>query len=307
MYPIKKILIGLDLSDMDKTMAKFANFLSKNAGVEEIYFVNIVKNLNIPKDVLKEFPNMISDVVKERKHKMKEAFLQVNDGDKKVKINFEVLTGKIADSILVFAKKQDIDLIVIGRREKEELNGALSQRLARRAACSLLIIPEGTVPKMDKILVPSDFSDYSVLAIEQAVDTAIKNEGKTEIVIQNVFTVPTGYHYTGKTYEEFSKVMRENAEKDYKKFIKKIDTKGLKFKVAYSNDINDDVTTDMLDKAREIEANAIIIGAKGRTATTAFFLGSITERLIQLDSDIPLLVVRPKGKNAGILEFIKEL
>ncbi len=307
MYPIKKILIGLDLSDMDKTMAKFANFLSKNSGVEEIYFVNIVKNLNIPKDVLKEFPNMISDVVKERKQKMKEAFLEANEGDKKVKINFEVLTGKIADSILVFAKKQDIDLIVIGRREKEELNGALSQRLARRAACSLLIIPEGTEPKMDKILVPSDFSDYSVLAIEQAVDTAIKNEGKTEIVIQNVFTVPTGYHYTGKTYEEFSKVMRENAEKDYKKFIKKIDTKGLKFKVAYSNDINDDVTTDMLDKAREIEANAIIIGAKGRTATTAFFLGSITERLIQLDSDIPLLVVRPKGKNAGILEFIKEL
>lgn len=307
MYPIKKVLIGLDLSDMDKTMAKFANFLTRNSGVEEIFFVNIVKNLNIPKDVLKEFPNMISDVIKERKQKMEAAFLETTDGSNNVKINFEVLTGKIADSILVFAKKQDIDLIVIGRREREEMSGALSQRLARRAACSLLIIPEGTEPKMDKILVPSDFSDYSILAIEQAVDTAIKNKGATEIVIQNVYTVPTGYHYTGKTYEEFAEVMRKNAEKDYKKFIKKIDTKGLKFKVVYSQDTNDDVTTDMLDKAREIGANAIIIGAKGRTSTTAFFLGSITERLIQLDSDIPLLVVRPKGKNAGILEFIKEL
>jgi nucleotide-binding universal stress UspA family protein len=307
MYPIKKILIGLDLSEMDKTMAKFADFLSKNSGVEEIFFVNIVKNLQIPKDILKEFPNMISDVIKERKEKMEKAYLQNADGNKEIKINFEVLAGKIADSVLLFSKKQDIDLIVIGRREKAEINGALSQRLARRAACSLLIIPEGSEPTMDKILVPSDFSDYSELAIEQAVEMAVRNDEKTEIVIQNVFTVPTGYHYTGKTYNEFSEVMRKNAEKDYKKFIRKIDTKGLKFKVVYSHDTNDDVTTDMLDKAREIGANAIIIGAKGRTATTAFFLGSITERLIQLNSDIPLLVIRPKGKNAGILEFIKEL
>jgi nucleotide-binding universal stress UspA family protein len=101
--------------------------------------------------------------------------------------------------------------------------------------------------------------------------------------------------------------MKKNAEKDYKKFIKKIDTKDIKVKAVYSQDINDDVTSDMIDKAREINANAIIVGAKGRTATTAFFLGSIAERLIQIDHDIPLMVVRPKGKNAGFMEFLKEL
>jgi nucleotide-binding universal stress UspA family protein len=198
-------------------------------------------------------------------------------------------------------------MIVMGRREKAELSGSLAQRLARRAACSLLIIPEGTKPKMDKILVPSDFSEYSTLAIEEAVEIASKNDFKTEIIIQNVFTVPSGYHYTGKTFEEFANVMKKNAEKDYKKFIKKIDTKDIKVKAVYSQDINDDVTSDMIDKAREINANAIIVGAKGRTATTAFFLGSIAERLIQIDHDIPLMVVRPKGKNAGFMEFLKEL
>ncbi len=307
MYPIKRVLIGLDLSDMDSTMIEFAGFLSKTSGVEDIYFVNIIKNLQIPKDVLKEFPNMITDVIKERKSKMKEALKGLSGKEFKPKVHFEVLTGKIADSILTFSKKEDIDLIVMGRREKAEQSGSLSQRLARRAACSLLIIPEGTKPTMDRILVPSDFSDYSVLALEEAIEIAVANDNKTEIIVQNVFTVPTGYHYTGKSYEEFSQVMQKNAEKDYKKFIKQVDTKGIKLKAVYSRDTNDDVTTDMLDKAREAKANAIIIGAKGRTATTAFFLGSITERLIQLDSDIPLMVVRPKGKNAGFLEFIKEL
>lgn len=307
MYPIKKVLIGLDLSDLDKTMMQFADFLAERSNVEDVHFLYIIKNLQVPPDVLKEFPDMIDKVIAEKEAAMREGFAKHASNEHKANIHFHVFTGKIADNILKFSKKYSIDMIVMGRREKAEQSGSLAQRLARRAACSLLIIPEGTVPKMDKILVPSDFSDYSELAIEEAIEIASRNNFETEIVIQNVFTVPSGYHYTGKSFEEFAEVMRKNAEKDYKRFIKNIDTKNIKIKATYSQDINDDVTTDMIDKAREINANAIIVGAKGRTATTAFFLGSIAERLIQLDSDIPLMVVRPKGKNAGLMEFLKEL
>jgi nucleotide-binding universal stress UspA family protein len=51
----------------------------------------------------------------------------------------------------------------------------------------------------------------------------------------------------------------------------------------------------------------IIIGAKGRTAATALFIGSLAERLIQINNKVPLLVTRPKGKNAGIIEYILEI
>jgi nucleotide-binding universal stress UspA family protein len=307
MYPIKKVLIGLDLSDLDQTMMQFADFLGERSSVEDIHFLYVIKNLQIPHDVLKEFPDMIDKVVLEREDDMKAEFKKYAKTEHQAKIHFHVFTGKIADNILKFSKNYSIDMIVMGRREKAKQSGSLAQRLARRAACSLLIIPEGSKPKMDKILVPSDFSDYSELAIEQAIAIASRNKVPTEIVIQNVFTVPSGYHYTGKSFEEFADVMKKNAEKDYKQFIKKINTKGQNIQTTYSQDVNDDVTTDMIDKAREIKANAIIVGAKGRTATTAFFLGSIAERLIQLDSDIPLMVVRPKGKNAGLMEFLKEL
>ncbi|WP_296620701.1 universal stress protein [Marivirga sp.] len=307
MYPIKKVIIGLDLSELDQTMVEFADFLANAPAVEDIYFVNVIKNLYVPKEVLKEFPDMVENAIKERKTEMEKKVAKFSTGEHNTKFHFNVLNGKIADSILKFTKEKDIDLIVMGRREKANESGALSQRLARRAACSLLIIPEGTSPKMDRILVPSDFSDYSKLALEEAINIARSNQNATEITIQNVFTVPTGYHYTGKSFEEFTEVMRKNAVKNYKKFISKIDTKEIKINAVYSQDTNEDVTTDMVEKAHELNANAIIIGAKGRTSTTAFFLGSIAERLIQLDNDIPLMIVRPKGKNAGFLEFLKEL
>ncbi|MGM0580439.1 MAG: universal stress protein [Bacteroidota bacterium] len=307
MYPIKKVIIGLDLRELDKTMVEFADFLANKQAVEDVYFVNVIKNLYVPKEVLKEFPDMVENAIKERKSEMEKKVEDFAKSEHKDKFHFNVLTGKISDSILKFTKEKDIDLIVMGRREKANESGALAQRLARRAACSLLIIPEGTSPKMDRILVPSDFSEYSKLALEEAINIARSNQNSTEITIQNVFTVPTGYHYTGKTFEEFTEVMRNNATKNYKKFISKFDTKEIELNAVYSQDTNEDVTTDMIDKAHEINANAIIIGAKGRTATTAFFLGSIAERLIQLDNDIPLMIVRPKGKNAGFLEFLKEL
>jgi len=307
MYPIKKVIIGLDLSELDQTMVEFADFLSKASAVEDVHFVNVIKNLYVPKEVLKEFPDMVENAIKERKTEMEKKFKQFTSDEHKANFHFDVLTGKIADSILKFTKEKDIDLIVMGRREKATQSGALAQRLARRAACSLLIIPEGSKPRMDRILVPSDFSEYSKLAVEEAVNIARSNQNSTEITIQNVYTVPTGYHYTGKSFEEFSEVMKKNATKNYKKFIGKMDLTDVKIKAEYSQDTNEDVTTDMIDKAHEMNANAIIVGAKGRTATTAFFLGSIAERLIQLDNDIPLMIVRPKGKNAGFLEFLKEL
>ena len=59
MYPIKKVLIGLDLSDLDQTMIQFADFLAERSNVEDVHFLYVIKNLQIPQDVLKEFPDMI--------------------------------------------------------------------------------------------------------------------------------------------------------------------------------------------------------------------------------------------------------
>ena len=75
----------------------------------------------------------------------------------------------------------------------------------------------------------------------------------------------------------------------------------------YSQDINDNPVTDIYDMAHEVQADAIIFGAKGRNAATAFFIGSIAERVIQIDSEFPLMVVRPKGKTSGLLDILMEI
>lgn len=308
MYPFKKIIVCLDGSSMDATLVHFTNFICRSQEVDEVIFMNVIKSLRIPDEVLKEFPDFEEKAIAERETGLREIVANHIDEPLKIKVKYVVKEGKIAGRILKTSQKNNTDLIIIGRREQpNSTSGALAQRLARRADCSLLIVPEGMQPKAEKILVPIDFSEHSTLALEEALMISENLNHQCRIICQNVYTVPTGYHYTGKTFEEFASIMEKHAKKDYKEFIKEIDTDKAKIETIYTLDENEDPVGDIYDKAREIKADVIIIGAKGRSSTTAFFIGSMSERLIQLDSDFPLLVVRPKGRNAGFLDFIKEL
>jgi nucleotide-binding universal stress UspA family protein len=187
--------------------------------------------------------------------------------------------------------------------------------LARRAPCQILIVPEGINKRIEggvhlkTLLVPIDFSEYSALALERALAIARRNKHKheIEIVCQYVFALPSGYHLSGKSEEEFSDIMCTNAKESYEEFIEDINTEGVNVRVVYSKDINDDLTSDIRDLAGEIDADGIIIGSKGRTATAALFLGSFAEKLINNTTNFSLLVVRKKKDYEGILDLLKKL
>lgn len=306
MYLIKKLIVCLDQTELDDTLIEFSSFIAKVNQTKKIYFVNVIKNLTIPKEVLAEFPNLVESMISERKATMQEHVERVFHNKKNIDLNFIVKEGSLSKKILKLAEEKSADMVLIGRKVKLPGTGIASLRLARRASCSLLIVPEGAAPKVEKLLVPSDFSEYSKDALEEAIIIAKKHD-KVEIICQNVFNVPSGYHFTGKSFEEFAEVMRKNAENNFLKFIKKIDTQGVKITTLYTIDDDEDPVQDIVDKALETGVDGIVIGAKGRTAATALFIGSMAERLIQVNDSIPLLVTRPKGKNAGILDYILEI
>lgn len=307
MYQIKTLIVCLDQTSMDDTLVKFASYITKINQTKKIYFTNIIRNLHIPKEVLKEFPNLIDNMVEERKSQMREVVERNWEGQTDAEFVYTVKEGQLAKKVLKLAHEKSADMVVVGRKVELPGSGVGAQRLARRASCTLMIIPENSVANISRILVPSDFSAYSKDALEEAILISEKNDRKIEIFCQNVYTVPSGYHFTGKSYEEFAAIMKTHAEIQYKKFIRKIDTKGVKITPLYTKDEDDDLAQDIIKMAMEIDAHGIIIGAKGRTAATALFLGSMAERLIQLNDKIPLLVTRPKGKNAGILDYILEI
>lgn len=298
---------------MDEALIEFASFLAHAASAESVHFINVIKNSQLPSALRKEFPNLMESAIVDRRKQLEKKVIEHFDmTDSNIKINITVEQGMLpSKQILKQAEKHNIDAIVVGRKQNLKGSSVVTQRLARRATCSLLIVPEKEYKTMTRIMVATDFSRDSREALEEAIAVAkgSKQEGnEVEILLHHVYQVPVGYHYTGKTYEECSDVMCQNAQRNYQKFIAKIDTQDIKITPVFSLDRNDNPVAKIYQRAVEENIDCIVIGGKGKAASTAFFpIGTNTEKLISMDATIPLLIVRPKHKNAGLMEMLQRI
>jgi len=307
MYKLDKILIGLDQSDMDIDLVKAAAYICNVSHTRKIYFINVIRDFSLPDELLKEFPDLLQKGIEDRKMAMEQVVSDHFKCRRDLEIHHLVEKGQPTKIFMKLIEDDDIDLVMVGRKKEKKGGGIVIHRLARRAGCSLLIVPQGVKESIRTILVPIDFSDYSSSALDEAISVAVNSSSEVKIIAQNVYQVPSGYHYTGKSYEEFALIMKQNAERSYKAFIKNIDTKGLHVEAIYSLAKGEGPIKLIYDTAKKMDADGIILGAKGRSATTALFIGSTAEKLINVDVDIPVMVVRPKGRQAGILDYIREI
>ena len=132
MYNFNKILVTLDHTDLDKELIEAAAFISLLAKTKEVHFINVIKNVNIPKDIKKEFPNLIKDALRDRKNEI-QRIVDRYFVSKDSKIKIEIKSGQATKSILKYSATQDIDLILLGRKNDDTGDGVIIQRLARRA------------------------------------------------------------------------------------------------------------------------------------------------------------------------------
>ncbi len=307
MYKFSKILVGLDLSEHDKDLMQAASKISGLSGSKEVYFINVIRDFNIPDKLKKEFPDLIDKAIEERKKSIEDQvnkFFKYEDAQVVVKVLIE--QGPVTKSFMKLINQYKIDLIVLGKKNEKDAGGVIVSRIARRAGCSLLMLPKTSL-SFNTIHVPTDFSNYSKSALEKATILARRSKEPSKLIIQHVYQVPVGYHYTGKSFKEFAVIMKENAKTEFKRFLAKVKTDGVNIEEMYTIDKNEDVISVIYSTAKKIKADLIIIGAKGKTATAAMFIGSKAEKLVSLNTDIPVLVVRPKGKVAGFIESLQEI
>lgn len=307
MLRTKKILIGLDGSEMDRTLVEFISYISQSSPVEDIYFINVVKKLNevaIPGLDIDQIDELVVDNHREKLEKDLKANLT---GEISAKIHLIVENGSKSREFLKVIDDQKIDIVVLGSKKDSLGSGILNQRLAVRAACNLIVIPEGYQPGLKRLLVPLDFSDYSKMALEYAVYISRSNNNAVEIICQSIYSVPQGYHYSGRSYEGFAEIMKNNIEKEYHAWVSRIDVKEVPITPVFSFNRQESFGEIVRKVVEEKKVNGVIIGAKGRSAASALFIGSTAEKLIRAIDYLPLTIVRPVGKTAGILESLGEL
>ena len=207
--------------------------------------------------------------------------------------------GVGVSAILATAEQYDLDLIIVGKRlPSDELNvGAAFTRLARKAQCSVMVVPDLVSPHFARFLAPVDFSPQSRFALETATNLARAcPRGTPQVITQSVFAVSYGYSKLGCSLAEAGKRIEDVTREKMVRFTEGLDFTGIQTENYYTCS---ESTADAINQLAAVrKMDLIVLGGRSGSPTAIALLGKTTERVL-MGATIPVLIVKDKSDAPG--------
>jgi nucleotide-binding universal stress UspA family protein len=302
---IKRLTVALDLSPLDEKVLTYTQFLCKSLPIEKIYFIHVEQKLDLPESYLLKHPELALPMDESLEAQMQAVVSQHLSLSENISTEFDVLEGEILNTLVRHSKVKLADLMIVGKRDNEAQADLVSEKLARRALCSVLFVPETFSLDIRHILVPCDFSQHAHHALETAAQISSVVDGDV-IHVLNLFDVPSGYAKTGMSYEAFAADLKTYAEEDMQKFIQDVALTDSTIETHVTDTNSKDQAQLIRDWLQKLDCQLLVMGSKGRTNIAAMFLGSLTEKLIKLDLKVPILVIKKKNESLGFFQALIE-
>ncbi|OQW32848.1 MAG: hypothetical protein A4E19_05705 [Nitrospira sp. SG-bin1] len=227
-----------------------------------------------------------------------------------------IATGIPSEEVLAVARDQETDLIVVGTRGKTGLEhillGSTAERIIRLAPCPVLTVPMGKPradggsniekpePALERMLVPIDFSDCSVDAVEYGA--LIARRSNASLTLLHVLE-PVSY---GLDFTLAHMAERESGKTAIRKrlsdFVSALGSVGL---VADSLMAGGLPADSILDAARTRSVGMIVMGTHGRRGVSHLLFGSVAESVLRRSS-CPVLTVRSPKFPSGHRRVLSE-
>jgi nucleotide-binding universal stress UspA family protein len=285
MTEIKNIMVALDLSDIDNALIEYASFIAETLKVEKVFFVHNIKKYEISElfeEQLKDV-NLDEIIGDELNEKVEQKFIS--------SVEWEVLISEdpYSESLINYiVNKYEIQLALIGNKNKSKGTGVVSGKLLRLLKCNILSIPKNAKPVITNIWAGTDFSSASKKVFEVAEVLQTSTVAKVKGV--HVYNVPLQFSpYIPKEHLDLK--IENHLKEKYEKFIKKIKYKGeLTSEIIPGRDSG--IAEKLRAKAIVAKVDLIIVADKGRNTFSSLLVGSVTEELFNQDLEMPLWIVK---------------
>jgi len=200
----------------------------------------------------------------------------------------------IAPTILDFAEKEYIDLIVMGTQGRRGMQrfliGSLVEKIVRWAPCSVLTVREGAQPSSppQRILVPVDFSAFSEGLLRYAGALA-GCYGAGLDLLHVVEPLPSGGAFSGALPAlEYTRIMEGRAREHLLDLVGKTNAPAPETRLHVESG---HAAAGILDFAERTGVDLIVLATQGRSGIERFLIGSVAERVVRT-APCPVLTVK---------------
>ena len=296
MQRFKDILVGVALDDYDAAVLDYAALVAFMSHADRVRFLHVRPEPLAMGGLYQEYITTFDESATEAWQRLQEVVAQHYHGPSNADAEPALRDGNPLAELLRMTRAEDVDLVVVG---KDHNGGALAEKLARKAPCSVLIVPDALPERTERVLVPVDFSDHAADAVDVAAGFA-DAAGLAELHVLHVYPAPPAKLDS----EQARADLDARARRYLDEFLDGLDLGGLHAvgHLACSGDVHAaiDSQTELLG------ADLVVIGTRGRTAGAAVLLGSVAERAVRA-ARVPTVAVKRKGATLSLLDALFKL
>ncbi len=270
---MEKLLLASDGSEFSEGAIREAILLAKTCS-SKLYVISVAEVLDI-REFADDYPLAAVESLETALRKHLES---VKEMAEKEGIVCEIILsqGKEASKLIIDeAVKNNAELIIMGRHGRTGITrimmGSVTAKVIGDAPCKVLVVPRFSRISLEKILVPTDGSIYSDLAVREAISIA-KRIGSSLIAL-SVYKRDANFELAEATIG----IVKELAEKE-----------GVKVEALTLKGEPHEVIVNTVEKKN---AGFMVVGSHGRSGIERLLMGSVTERVIG-HAGCPILVVR---------------
>lgn len=227
-----------------------------------------------------------------------------------IAVTTRMATGIPSEEVITAARAEDSDLIIVGTKGKTGLEhvllGSTAERVIRGAPCPVLTVrteqpvdtdqEEGALSRpvtLERILVPVDFSDCSLDALEYAV--VVAQQAEASLMLLHVLE-PVSY---GLDFTLGHIRTREQLRESWTKRLEELAFSHQQSHVQMKSGLRGGLPVDsILDSAQTLPCDLIVMGTHGRRGISHAFSGSVAEAVLR-KARCPVLTVRSSKFGPG--------
>ncbi len=295
---IKRILLATDFSRWARRAEDYACALASSwkASLTVLCVAEFMPGLNRDYPVNQQY---LADLLKNASSKLVD--LKGRAERRGIAVTTRVATGIPSEEVIAAARAEDSDLIVVGTRGKTGLAhvllGSTAERVIRGAPCPVLAVKtepedneeEGALSRpvtLDRILVPVDFSDCSLDALEYAAVMA--QQAKAAVMLLHVLE-PVSY---GLDFDLGHFRSREDVRASWTKRLEELASSHRHFNIPIEYRLRGGFPADsILDSAQTLPCDLIVMGTHGRRGISHTISGSVAEAVLR-KARCPVVAVR---------------
>ncbi|MCK5241852.1 universal stress protein [bacterium] len=277
---LEKIMLATDCSQASNDALRTAVHMAKFFH-SELFLVHVIstsRHLSLPLDQLRK-------QALQHLNELKKDLEQVG-----IRSTAIIAVGPSSfEQIIQLAEEHDVNVIMLGSREKNETDsfvlGITAERVMRRSVKPVWIVKRGCPPLIKKIVCPVDFSVPAGRALQNAIHLA--RVVRAELSILNVISKQA----------KSEAAFRQAQQKKLEDFLKEHDF----YNVTYEKEIRQGAAhLNILALIKEKSADLLVMGSVGQTGLAKISLGRVAAKVVR---EMPCSVITFKSEHAIRLDL----